>query len=306
MALEKQVQSVRAASRDMVRELGMLAAAHGSLGVTNSQCHALIAVGSAGSLGIQELASQLVLDTSTVSRLVDVMKADKLIAVEPDPDDKRKKRLTVTATGKKKLQGIHSQANERVESALALMSEKERESLIIGLTSYARTLRKSRRQALVKLRPIKQADNLHLKKIVVESLTEYDANRPGFAAFDPDLDDLNAEYSKSRSRYYVAELDGEVVGGAGFSPFANGDKGICELKRMYLKPHARNFGLGRMLLEKCLTDASHAGYKRCYLETLCAMGAANKLYEKFGFKQIAKPLGVNGNCGCDKWMVRDL
>jgi putative acetyltransferase len=59
-------------------------------------------------------------------------------------------------------------------------------------------------------------------------------------------------------------------------------------------------------MQQCLDAAREHGFKRCYLETLRGMTAAQKLYERSGFARIGAPLGNTGHGGCNTFMVLDL
>ena len=54
---------------------------------------------------------------------------------------------------------------------------------------------------------------------------------------------------------------------------------------------ARGHGQGRRLLQHCIDTARQLGYRRCYLETLACMAAAQHLYVAAGFAGIN--LGFN-------------
>ena len=69
---------------------------------------------------------------------------------------------------------------------------------------------------------------------------------------------------------------------------------------------ARGMGVGRQLIERLLTQAVGAGFRRCYLETMRDMQAARRLYERVGFTPLTGPLGNTGHFGCDSWYARAL
>ena len=61
---------------------------------------------------------------------------------------------------------------------------------------------------------------------------------------------------------------------------------IGEIKRMYVRPEARNKGLGRALLNQLLEKARQIGYERIRLDSARFMTEAHKLYQRAGFHEI--------------------
>jgi len=100
-ALFPEVEPLRAASRQVVRELGMLDDRGLPARISHSQCHALIELDRAGGegLGVAELATRLNLDKSTMSRTVSRLVRSGLLTHGSGPD-KRKKPLRLTAEGR--------------------------------------------------------------------------------------------------------------------------------------------------------------------------------------------------------------
>ena len=156
------------------------------------------------------------------------------------------------------------------------------------------------------IRPIAPADDQSLAAIIREVMPSFGACGPGFALGDPEVGQMSAAYSGPRHAYFVLERDGRVVGGAGIAPLEGGDQDTCELRKMYYLPEARGRGLGEQMLRLCLDRARELGFRRCYLETLTGMGAAMRLYEKFGFRRIGGPLGNTGHFSCDTHYVLEL
>jgi ribosomal protein S18 acetylase RimI-like enzyme len=64
------------------------------------------------------------------------------------------------------------------------------------------------------------------------------------------------------------------------------DEGICEMKRLYVRPQGRGLGLGRALALAAIARARELGYVRMRLDTLPMMGAAQALYATLGFTDI--------------------
>ncbi len=156
------------------------------------------------------------------------------------------------------------------------------------------------------LRKMEQNDNNAVKEIIEKVMTEFGAVGEGFSIMDPEVKSMFENYSDKDSAYYVVEESGKIVGGAGIAPLKGGEKGVCELKKMYVLPEARGKGMGKLLMEICMEAAKNIGYKFCYLETLSHMESANILYQKYGFKLLPKSMGNTGHFGCNKWFVKEL
>lgn len=153
------------------------------------------------------------------------------------------------------------------------------------------------------IREIQPEDNQRIAEIIRQVLTEYGANRPGFAWSDPELDTLSEAYQTDGSVYYVVTSNGAIIGGAGIAPFPCEHPDICELQKMYLLPEFRGKGLGKALMAQALKAAQHYQYRGCYLETFDAMREAVALYKTFGFQSLKHPLGDSGHTSCNQFYL---
>ena len=156
------------------------------------------------------------------------------------------------------------------------------------------------------LRQIRNEDDPLLGAIIRGCFQDYNALEEGTVYSDPVIDRLSVAFNRDRSVYYVLELNGEVVGGAGIQPLKEADATICELQKMYLRKDARGKGFGRMLLKKCLEFAKANGFKTCYLESLPELKDALKLYERAGFGYNDNRMGNTGYYGCSLYMTLDF
>lgn len=156
------------------------------------------------------------------------------------------------------------------------------------------------------IRPIEPRDNLAMAAIIRSVMPEFDADGPGFAIHDAEVDTMFEAYAQPRSSYFVVERDGMVVGGGGVAPLENAEPDVCELRKMYFLPQARGIGAGSAMMQRCLDAARTHGFRRCYLETLTGMDAAQVLYARSGFMQLCAPMGGTGHYSCDRFFIRDL
>jgi putative acetyltransferase len=156
------------------------------------------------------------------------------------------------------------------------------------------------------IRPMRLEDEAAVAAVIRTVMPEFGADGPGFALHDPEVGHMFRAYDGPGSAYFVLEVDGAVAGGAGVAPLQGGPADVCELRKMYFLPGARGRGQGERMLRHCLARAAELGYRRCYLETLTGMDAAQKLYARLGFKPVCGPIGTTGHHGCDKWFIMEL
>ena len=156
------------------------------------------------------------------------------------------------------------------------------------------------------IRAIQKEDNKAAAKMIREVLIEHNVPKIGTAYGDKSLDCMFETYSLPKSIYFVVELNGRLIGGAGIAPLEGGPEDTCELQKMYFLSEARGLGLGAKMMQQCLDKAAEFGFAHCYLETMPYMEAAQKLYKKSGFEYLDAPMGNTGHNSCPVWMLKQL
>jgi len=105
-----------------------------------------------------------------------------------------------------------------------------------------------------------------------------------YQGFSAELAALPAPYLPPQGALLIASTDAAIAGCVALRRL---DAHAGEMKRLYVRPPFRGAGLGRQLIERVTVAAREAGYAELRLDTLPSMIAAQDLYRKLGFRQIA-------------------
>lgn len=106
-----------------------------------------------------------------------------------------------------------------------------------------------------------------------------------FQSFDQELAGLPGDYAPPQGRLLLARTGGEAAGCVALHAL---EPGVCEMKRLYVRPRYRARGLGKALLNTVLSEARAIGYHRMRLDTVeSVMQDAVRMYRAYGFREIA-------------------
>lgn len=101
--------------------------------------------------------------------------------------------------------------------------------------------------------------------------------------YDEEINHLEMKYGEPEGRLYLIYSNGELAGCIGLRKI---DDQNCEMKRLYIRPKHRGKKLGKMLIEKIISDARKIGYSYMLLDTLPFLSSAIGMYKSFGFYEI--------------------
>ena len=125
-------------------------------------------------------------------------------------------------------------------------------------------------------------------RAVVEALfREYVASLAediSFQNVDDELSSLPGKYARPTGVVLIAR-DGKEAAGA--VAYRMAEPGVCEMKRLYVRPAFRGRDIGRELANELIDDARERGYRTMLLDTLASMAAARALYRDLGFVPVA-------------------
>jgi len=105
-----------------------------------------------------------------------------------------------------------------------------------------------------------------------------------FQDFNKEMEDFPGQYASPKGCLYIVLDENQPIGCVALRDLG---QGICEMKRLYVKPNFRGQKVGKLLAEIVIKAAKDMGYDFMRLDTIPSMKQANMLYNALGFKQIA-------------------
>jgi len=123
---------------------------------------------------------------------------------------------------------------------------------------------------------------LEAKKMIKEYADSLPINLD-FQNFSSELADLPGEYAPPEGCLLLAYSNEMPAGCVALRKFS---EGICEMKRLYVRPQFRGQNIGRILAEAVIAEGRHLSYTRMRLDTLSTMMQARALYASLGFTEI--------------------
>lgn len=95
---------------------------------------------------------------------------------------------------------------------------------------------------------------------------------------------MPGKYAPPAGRLLLALWEGKPAGVIALRPLE--EAGLCEMKRLYVRPEFRGHNIGRRLAERIIREAAEIGYVRMRLDTVAGkMDSAIAMYRQLGFKE---------------------
>ena len=135
----------------------------------------------------------------------------------------------------------------------------------------------------IELLQAETADQLREARLLFEEYAASLGFDLGFQDFEAELSGLPGAYAPPRGRLLLAFHEGRP---AGCVALRETEEGVCEMKRLYVRPDFQGLRLGRTLAEAVIVEAREIGYSRMRLDTVPSMDRARGLYRALGFREI--------------------
>ncbi|MDP2773993.1 MAG: helix-turn-helix domain-containing GNAT family N-acetyltransferase [Nocardioides sp.] len=284
---------LRRFNRTYTQRIGALDESFLGLGLPLASARLLFEVGSSGPVTVRALRARLGLDSGYVSRLLRGLEQRHLVAVTPDPDDRRRRVVSLTRAGDRKLATLDRRSEQLAAGLLDPLSERQRGRLAEALATADLLVR----AATIAFEVVDPASN-DAQTAMGHYFDELDRRFAG--GFDPGPlteDDL-ATMRPPGGTFVLARSDGEVVACGGVQPLGDG---VGEIKRMWVHDAWRGAGLGARMLRRLEVDAAALGHSVIRLDTNAALTDAIALYERSGYRPIDR---YNDNPYAERWFEK--
>ena len=136
--------------------------------------------------------------------------------------------------------------------------------------------------------------------LISSVLSEYGLTQEPEGA-DRDVLEVETFYQQKNGEFWVIERQGKLVGTGAYYPISRGRNAV-EIRKMYLLPEAREFGLGKFLLNQLESAIVQKGFDQIWIETASVLKEAVQLYERNGYQPST---GVE-TLRCDRVYVKYL
>lgn len=285
-------EGVRAFNRYYTHKIGLLNNHLYGTDFSLTESRMIFHVGENKEVAAREMASLFNLDAGYTSRVIKKLMAAGILKKEKSKKDSRIHHLSLSAHGKKVLEGLIGISNGFIDSLLSPLAVSERLEVLSAMNLIQTLLEKGRDSAdIYTIRSFKPGD---LGYVASSHMALYGAEYKFDGSFEfyvgKAVMAFAEQFDPDRENLWIAESGFQRVGSLAI---VNNGKGVAQLRWLLVDAQARGKGIGEKLVETGVRFAREKQYEKIILMTLDFLDAAKHLYEKFGFRQTSSEKGVH-------------
>ena len=284
LTVDAQVGAIRAFNRFYTRKIGVVDGMASSP-FALAEARVLYELAHREQATATDIRKELGLDAGYMSRILREFERRKLIRREQSKTDERQKFLSLTAKGRRAFAPLDARSNRDVVAILEGLSPTKRKQLVDAVQAVRRLLGDKVQTSTSYLLRQHQPGDLgwivHRQAILYAEEYGWDGTYEALAG--EIVAQFIKNYDPNRERCWIAEKDGERVGGA-FVAKVSDD--IAQLRLLHVESQARGLGIGKRLVEECVRFARQAGYQKMTLWTQSNLHAARHIYKQSGFQVV--------------------
>jgi len=145
------------------------------------------------------------------------------------------------------------------------------------------TITKTQTPAIV-IRRYGPADREAVRNLHDDALRDVGAHLED-GGWDSDLDAIESVYLKGGGEFLVGTLEDQIVA---MGALRRDPEGRAWITRMRVSPRLQGRGIGQALLDRLHRRAAELGYETLHLDTTVGQTAAQRLYERNGYRETGR------------------
>ncbi len=283
----QQIAAIRRFNRFYTSTIGTLEERLLQSTLSLAEARVLYEIASRNQPTASEIANELNLDMGYLSRILRTFTARKLVSRKTSVADGRQTLLSLTPAGRKEFAALDRNSNQQVQQMILHLNAEQQNQLVRSMASIESLLNPTAAAASPQpyvLRSHRPGDmGWVTERHGALYAREYGWNEHFEALVARIVADFITGYNPKRERCWIAERDGERLGCI-FLVKHPEQADVAKLRLLLVEPSARGLGLGKALVNECVSFARTAGYKKVTLWTQSILTSAHHIYRQAGFK----------------------